>query len=51
MFRRLRQLPTNALDEDIFSVDGGTSKLDNQKIDGKDFVFINNTTEMKSSAL
>ena len=29
--RHLRKLPINALDEEIFSSDGATFKLDNQK--------------------
>ena len=46
----LCQLPINALDEEIFSEDGATLKLDHKKMDGKECVFINNTMEMKSSA-
>ena len=46
----LRQLPINALDEEILSADGATLKLDNKKMDGKECVFTKNTMEMKSSA-
>ena len=41
----LRQLPTNALDEDVLSAEGATLKPDNQKMDETECVFIKNTTE------
>ena len=46
----LRQLPRNALDEDILSADGATLKLDNKEMDGKECVFTNNTMDTKSLA-
>ena len=46
----LRQLPINALDEEILSADVATLKLDNKRTDGKYCVYIENTMEMKSSA-
>ena len=44
----LRQLPLNALYREIFSADEATLKLDNQKMDGKECLFIRKTMEMKS---
>ena len=46
----LCQMPTNELDEEIFSADGATLKPDNKKIYGKDCVFTSNKIKMKISS-
>ena len=48
--KHLRQLIRNVLDKDILSADGATFKMDNQKMDGKECVFIKKTMQMKNSA-